>query len=97
MSIKAIREAVQKAKRDGFANGVVIQWTSKGSFGTDYLYAAIKSPAGWFTTARRDNPFVDQVVDFNGLLEIIARPETTDVKIASQWLEIDSDPDTVSI
>lgn len=85
MSVKALKEAVKRAARDKFEVGDVVRWTSAGR----YTYAAIKTEIGWFTTSRYGNPFVAQVLDFDELLEVIARSETTDVAYASVWTEVE--------
>lgn len=85
MSIKAIRDAVKNSHRDAFDVGTVIRWTSSSK----YIYVAVKSPVGWFTTARYNNSFVPQVVDFDTLLEILSRSETSDIKVASTWESVE--------
>lgn len=81
MSMKALKDAVKKSKRDTFADGTVIKWTASGT----YTYAAVKTAVGWFTTAREYNSFVEQVVSFDELLEILGRSETSDVMVATAW------------
>jgi hypothetical protein len=88
MSIQAIRKAVRKArtKQDDFDQGTVVRWTASGI----YTYAAIKTPVGWFTTAREFNRFVPQTVCWEELLEILARPETTDIVVSHTWLPVET-------
>lgn len=85
MSVKALKDAVKKSAKDKFEEGTVIRWVSSGK----YNYAALKTAVGWYTTARSYNTFVDEVVTFDELLEIISRAETTDVAYASEWTEVD--------
>ncbi len=86
MSVKALKDAVKKSAKDKFEVGTVVRWVSSGK----YNYAALKTDAGWYTTARSyNNTFVDEVVTFDELLEILARSETTDVAYAETWVEVD--------
>lgn len=82
-AIKALKKA-RKGSLD-MPTGTVIRWTSADR----YTYAAVRCPAGWFTTARYPNPFVPQVVTFGELLDIIARAETTDVAVATEWESVE--------
>lgn len=84
MSMKVIKKTLKKGKPDEFENGTVIRWTSGGQ----YTYAALKTPAGWFTTAR-DLPgaHVPQVVSFERLLQILQRSETSKVAVAVAWID----------
>jgi hypothetical protein len=84
MSYKALEKVVKKAKRDSFVEGTVVRWTASGR----YNYAAIKTSAGWFTTAREFNPYVPQTVTFEKLLEILGRSEVSDVAVAGTWESI---------
>lgn len=78
MSLKKLKKAAKK-RTDDFADGTVVRWTSSDR----YTYAAIRTPVGWYTTARAGNPFVKQVIDFEDLLDIVARAETTNVEVAT--------------
>lgn len=82
-AIKALRKA-RKGSLDMPA-GTVVRWTSADR----YTYAAVRCPAGWFTTARSGNVFVPQVITFAELLDIIARPETTEVAVATEWESVE--------
>lgn len=86
MSMKNLRKAIEKSanKRDDFSLGTVIRWRASGR----YDYAAIKTVAGWYTTARDFNTFVPQTVDWEELLEILTRSETSDVRVAVEWVDI---------
>lgn len=80
-AIKELRKAIRQSRRDDFADGTVLRWTSGGR----YTYAAIKTAVGWFTSARPGNPFVESVLDFDGLLEVLSRPDASDVEVAVVW------------
>ena len=81
MGIKALRKALKKSRADEFDNGTVIRWTSAER----YTYAAVKTPAGWFTSSRAGNFFVPQVLEFADLIEILSRAETSNVEVAVEW------------
>lgn len=82
MGNKALRKAVRKsANRDEYANGTVVRWTTGGR----YNYAAIKTDAGWYTTASQRSWSIDKVITFDELLEIAGRSDTTDVMVATEW------------
>lgn len=81
MSVKALRKALKNKVVDEFEVGAVIRWTSSGR----YVYTAVKSPIGWFTSAAEYNRYVPQIVDFDTLVEILARAETSNVEVASSW------------
>lgn len=80
-SISKLRKAVKKRNVDDFIVGTVVRWTASNR----YTYAAIKTQIGWFTTARSINSFVPQQLDYEELVEILARAETTDVAVATMW------------
>lgn len=87
-SLADLRRAAKKAKRkrhDDTEVGTVVRWTASDK----YTYAAIKTPVGWFTTARAGNPFVKQVIAFEDLLEIVADPETSEVLVAAEWQAVE--------
>lgn len=83
MSLKALKKALKNKNRDDFPLGAVIRWVASGR----YTYAAIKSPVGWFTTST-GNPFTPQILDFDGLVEVLSRAETTDVEYATEWTPV---------
>lgn len=85
--LEAIREVRKQAVIDDFEYGTVIRWTTDAGYNV-YLYAAIKTPVGWATTAKTGNTHVEQVVTFEELLEILGRAETTDVRVAAEWTTI---------
>lgn len=81
-SIAELTSALSAARKGrNFAVGTVVRWTSRDR----YLYAAIKTQVGWFTTARYGNSFVPQVVSFNDLLDILKTDNTGDVEVAVKW------------
>lgn len=84
--VSAIRKARQETVRDDFETGQVIRWVASGR----YTYVAIKCPVGWFTSAAEYNRFVPQIVDFETLVEILARPETTKIEVAVTWAPIEA-------
>lgn len=90
MSVKALKDAVKRSKKDTFETGDVIAWKSTSARnGREFNYAAIKTPVGWFTTAAGYNSYVSQILTFDELLDVIARAETTEVRIAVEWKSID--------
>jgi hypothetical protein len=86
-AVKGLKKALKDKASDRFETGDVIRWTAAGK----YSYAAIKTPAGWYTTASAlavrvgKMPFV---LDYDGLLDVLNRAETTDIKIATEWKDI---------
>ena len=82
MSLKALEKALKGKKVDKFDTGTVIRWVASGR----YNYAAIKAGNGmWYTTAASFNTYVSQIVDFDGLCEILARSEVTEVNVSETW------------
>lgn len=63
--------------------GTVVRWTGSGT----YTYAAIKTEAGWFTTAREGNPYVGIVyLSLKDLLDDLdAKDDATDIAISTEW------------
>lgn len=84
MGMDALQEAVSSSSKDTFEDGTVIRWLSAGR----YLYAAIKTSAGWYSTASFENGHVPKRMDFETLLEIMKRSEVTDVKVSTDWFEV---------
>lgn len=84
MSIAAIQEVLAKSHKDTFELGTVLRWTSGGK----YLFAAIKSPVGWFTTSQSPHSPIAGILTFNELLEVMARPDITEVMVAQEWSSI---------
>lgn len=84
MSMKTLKEALSDVKRDEFEDGTVIRWVASGR----YTYGALKTPVGWYTTAKAmpdSAQRVPQVVSFNQLLAILAKSETSKVEVATAW------------
>ena len=79
--MKALKSALKNKTTDEFEVGTVIRWTSSGK----YTYAAIKSPIGWFTTAREYNSYVPQQLTFDQLVKVLQRAETTEVMVSDSW------------
>ena len=79
--VKALRKAIKKARVDEFEVGTVIRWTAAGR----YTYVVIKTPVGWYSTARPGNVFVPSILEFDELVEILSKAETSNVEIATSW------------
>lgn len=85
MSMKALRKALKSKIVDEFESGTVIRWTASQR----YTYAALKVDNGmWYTTATNFNSFVDQVVNFDTLVEILARAEVSEIQVSDNWLSL---------
>lgn len=84
MSIEAVKAALKEARKDTFEDGTVIRWTAAGK----YTYAAVKCEIGWFTTAAQYNRFVDQILTFEQLLDVLSKSDATDIAVATEWMEI---------
>jgi hypothetical protein len=84
-SIRRLRKSVKKANKDTFEIGTVIKWTAANR----YTYAVIKTAIGWASTARPTNSFVPHVMEFDELVEILGRSETSDIAVATAWEAID--------
>lgn len=81
-ALSVIREALKDKVIDPFVVGDVIRWDSAGQ----YTYAAIKTPAGWFTTARPGNPYVPpSPMRFETLVEVLAESENQGIQVATGW------------
>lgn len=83
-SIKALRKALKGKTTDSWPEGTVIRWLSGGR----YSYAAIKTPAGWYTTATEANRYVPQVLRYEALIEVLARSEVSDISVAGEWVAL---------
>lgn len=81
MSLKTLKKALENKLTDDFEVGDVIRWYASGK----YLYSALKTEVGWFTSARDYNPFVPQRVSFDELVEILQRSETSDIAVSTGW------------
>ena len=80
-AVKALRKALSKKVADRFEVGDVIRWTAAERF----TYAAIKTGAGWFTTASNTNRFVSSYVEYEELVDILARSEASNVMVSTAW------------
>lgn len=88
MSMKTLKEALAEVKRDTFEDGTVIRWLASGR----YTYAALKTPVGWYTTAKAMPDYaqrVPQVVNFEQLLNVLGKSEVSKIEVASTWVGID--------
>lgn len=88
MSMKTLKEALAEVKRDNFPEGTVIRWVASGR----YTYAALKTPVGWYTTARLmpdSAQRVPQVVNFDGLIAVLSKSEVTAIEVATEWTALD--------
>lgn len=79
--IKLLRKALEDKVTDLWPAGTVIRWTASDR----YIYVAVKTPVGWFTTSRSGNSFVPQQMDYEGLVEVLARSETSNIEVATTW------------
>lgn len=85
-AIADLRKTVEaNPNRDRFPVGTVIRWIASGR----YTYLAVKTEVAWFTTARPGNPFVKQQLDYEMLQDILSRPETSDIAVATSWSALD--------
>jgi hypothetical protein len=86
MSMKALRKAIKGKNVDKFETGTVVRWLASGT----YNYAAIKASNGqWYTTAASFNSYVSQIVDFDGLCDILARSEVAEIEVLTTGEAID--------
>lgn len=84
--IEKLQDELSKRTTDPFETGDVIRWLSGGR----YHYAALKTPVGWFTTSASDyNVFVPKQVEYEELVDILAKANATDVLLASGWTELE--------
>jgi hypothetical protein len=84
-AIERLRIDLKSKQTDLFKAGDVIRWMA----GDRYEYAAIKTSTGrWYTTARPGNSFVDQVLDYDELLEVLGRSEANNIVVATGWMPI---------
>lgn len=68
-----------EAVEDTFEVGTIIGWQQNG-----YLYAAIKTPVGWTTTAGESNhasPQIPRTTDFVGLSTLLSLDKVTRVAV----------------
>ena len=85
-SAHQLRETIGTKVTDPFVDGDVIRWVSGGR----YNYAAIKTPRGWFTTARGydGNTHVNAVYDYEDLAEMLASSDVTEIEVALEWMSV---------
>ena len=69
---------------DPFAVGDVLRWKVDGG----YTYAAIKTPVGWFTTARDHNMYVRQTYRYMDLVKMLVKREVTDLEVSTGWRKV---------
>jgi len=87
MSMKALQKALKGKNVDKFEVGTVIRWVASDK----YNYAAIKAGNGqWYTTAASFNTYVSQILDFDGLCEVLARSEVKDIEVSTGWASVES-------
>lgn len=77
--IEALRADLADKVTDPFTEGSVIRWTSAGR----YIYVAVKTVAGWYTTS--NNAIIPKVMDYEELVEVLARADTDNVELAMIW------------
>lgn len=74
---------------DTFEDGAVVQWTQSG-----YLYAAIKTPDGWVTTAGESNradPQIPRVTDIANLAALLSLDKVTFVAVSVAGMVLKGD------
>jgi hypothetical protein len=79
-SLEQLRKAIQDVDVDRWPDGTVIRWEAVYNHGT-YLYAALKCPIGWVTTARA----ASSVLSYEKLVETLAARTTHNVQVATTW------------
>ena len=92
MKVKALQKAIKARKKDNgsdFAVGSVIRWVVVTSDNRQCIYCAVKTPIGWFTTAREGNVFVPQVVSYEGLVYRLSKEEVVEICFATDWEVVD--------
>lgn len=82
--IDRLRSVLSK-NTDPFDNGDVIRWSSLGR----YIYAAIRTPSGWCTTATSSDMYVSPVLEYEDLVAVLNRAETTGIEVSSGWIWVD--------
>lgn len=84
-AVKALGKALSAKNKDKFEVGDVIRWTAKGS----YTYIALKTEGGWYTTSKRSAMSkIGEVLSYEELLDVLNRSETSDVQVASAWVDV---------
>lgn len=77
-----LRDLLADAVDDPFEPGDVIQWVATGR----YSFAALKTPVGWFTTSATS--YTPKTLTSADLFDLLARPETSNVKVATSWVQV---------
>lgn len=89
-AIERLRVDLKSKQTDLFKAGDVIRWRASDR----YEYAALKTDTGrWYTTAQSANQFVDKVLDYDELLEVLGRTEATNIVVASAWTPLAQEND----
>lgn len=85
-AVSQLRDDMKRGglRKDPFAVGDVLRWKVKG----EYTYAAIKTPVGWFTTARDHNMYVRQTYRYMDLVKMLVKREVTDLEVSTGWRKI---------
>lgn len=79
-----LRQAIAEKDTDRWPVGTVIRWEADANLRV-YIYAALKTPVGWATTAQFNNGWVGKLIDYDELVEILARSETQNAQVATAW------------
>lgn len=79
-AMSRLKKSLAEKTIDLWVIGTVVRWTASGR----YTYAAIKTAAGWYTTST-GNVFTPQQLDYEELIEVLARSETSDIEVATAW------------
>lgn len=82
--IKALKAAIA-ASTDPMKDGTVIRWTSLTSNGRRLTYAAMRTSAGWYTTATPANPVIPMILPYSKLTQILSSDDVVEVEVAAEW------------
>lgn len=88
MGMETLKKAMKDVERDTFEMGDVVRWTQSGR----YTYAALKTPVGWYTTARAmpdSAQRVPQVVSFEQLIKLLTKSEVNKIAVATTWTPVE--------
>jgi hypothetical protein len=82
-----LRKDIEDVNVDRWEYGTVIRWEAKydGEFRDAFLYAAVKTPSGWVSTARIETGSVPKTMGYDKLVKILARRTTHNVQVATTW------------
>lgn len=85
-SIKALRKSIRRARgpEDTFRDGDVVKWIANGR----YTYAALRANGQWWFTGHANYYGHGPHCTYLQLSRILARPETSDIRVASAWSAI---------